>query len=264
MVEERILPTDIGPVSVRIYTPKGTGPFPVLMYFHGGGWVWCDADTHEATCRHLCRLADCIVIFVNYRRSPEYRFPAANDDAYYATKWVSDHAGEIHADPSRIAVGGDSAGGNMSAVLALRARETMDFRLAFQLLVYPVTDMSDMDGGTYETYGEGYFLTKALMKWFREQYLNSMEEALLPQVSPLLEKDLTGLPPALAITAEFDPLRQEGEAYAQRLADAGVAVQCSRYNGMIHPFWSMAGKIDQALAAYREAAGALQKAFGNA
>lgn len=260
-IENRTLDGQDGPISVRIYTPEGDGPFPVLAYFHGGGWVICNTGTHDAPCSKVCKYANCIVVSVDYRLSPEHKYPAANNDAYNTVLWLAKNGQTIDADPTRIAVGGDSAGGNMSAVTALRCRGQNGPKLAMQLLIYPVTDLLNMDNATYTAYGENYFLTKKMMEWFRGHYLNSLEEAKTPDVSPLFAKSLANLPPALVITAEFDPLREEGEAYAKRLAEEGVPVQCSRYNGMIHPFWSMQGVTDAADTACREAADALRKAF---
>ncbi len=267
-VEDRLLAGPDRDIPVRIYTPNGIGPipndpFPVLVHFHGGGWVVCSTATHDAPCQKLCHYAGCIVVSVDYRLSPEHRFPSANDDAFHTVQWIAANGSTIGADPKRIAVGGDSAGGNMAAVTALRCRDENGPELALQLLVYPVTDLSRMDTETYNTYGENYFLTKSTMAWFKQHYLNSPEEAESPYASPLLAPSLKHLPPALVITAEFDPLREEGENYARRLAEEGTPVQCSRYNGMIHPFWSMGGAIDRADHAHREAAEALRQAFAS-
>ncbi len=248
-------------LNARIYTPAGDGPFPVLVYYHGGGWVICNLDTHDSPCRSMCNLVNCIVVSVDYRLAPEHPFPAAADDAYAAAKWVHQNIARYNGDPNRIAVGGDSAGGNLSAVTSIKAKENGDLPLVFQMLIYPVTNMVSFDTDSYSQYAEGYFLTKSMMEWFRRLYMGSAS-AESPYASPLLADDLSGLPPALVVTAEFDPLRDEGEAYAKRLHEAGVSVQCSRYNGMIHPFWGMGGITSQAKAAHREAAECLKRAFG--
>jgi len=262
-VEDRAIPGPDGPIPARIYTPTGTGPFPVLVYFHGGGWVIGDIETHDGLCRSLCNGASCIVVSVDYRLAPEHRFPAAPEDCYAATAWVAQQAATFHGDSSRLAVGGDSAGGNLAAVVSLMARDRGGPPLAFQLLIYPATDLR-MESLSIEENGEGYYLTKRDMVWFRGHYLTSEQDMTNPLVSPLLAPDLHGLPSALIITAEFDPLRDEGEAYGQRLAEAGVPTTISRYHGMIHSFVRMAPILDQGKAAIGESCRALQAAFERA
>ena len=259
-VEDRSIPGPGGEIPVRIYTPAATGPQPALVYFHGGGWVIGDLDTHDSTCRTLANSAQCIVVSVDYRLAPEHKFPAAVDDAYAAAAWVADHAEEIGVDKRRVAVGGDSAGGNLAAVVALIARGKNTPRLAYQLLVYPITDY-DFETGSYRDNAEGYFLTRDAMKWFWGHYIRSEADGLDPRVSPLRADDLVGLPPALVITAEFDPLRDEGEAYAARLRDDGVPVTVTRYDGMIHGFWQMSGLLQQSRDALQQAAEGLRSAF---
>jgi len=248
-VENRVID---GGVAVRIYTPEGVAPRPALIYFHGGGWVVCDLDTHDVVCRAIARRSGAVVIAVDYRLAPEHKFPAAVDDCYLATRWVAGHTHELGIDPARIAVGGDSAGGNLAAVMALRSRDEPGLPIALQVMVYPVTDLSSFDTPSYKEFAEGYFLTTSEMVWFRDHYLARPEDACNIQASPLLARDLRGLPPALVITAEFDPLRDEGEAYARRLKEAGVRVQCTRYGGMVHPFFSLVGGVKQALEAIDE------------
>lgn len=260
-VENREMALPEANIPFRIYQPEGMGPFPALVYYHGGGWVVCDLDTHDDVCRRLCNLAGCVVVSVDYRLAPEDKFPIPVEDAYDALLWVDEHAAELNADASRIAVGGDSAGGNLSAVTALLVRDRGGPELALQLLIYPVTDLSSFNTQSYREYEDGYFLTRGMMEWFRDQYLVEPDDARSPHVSPLPFADLFGLPPALVITAEYDPLRDEGEAYAKRLHDAGVDVRCSRYNGMIHAFWSLAYDIPEADAAHQEAAKALRETF---
>jgi acetyl esterase/lipase len=259
-VSNRTIPGPAGDVPVRIYTPAGTPPFPALVYIHGGGWVIGNLDTHDGVCRSLTNGAGCVVVSVDYRLAPEHKFPAATEDAYAATCWVAAHAPSIGADPARIAVGGDSAGGNLSAVVALMARDRGTPRLCYQLLVYPVTDAA-CDTPSYRDNADGYFLTRDMMRWFWNHYLRSAADGENPYASPLRATNLRGLPPALVMTAEFDPLRDEGETYAARLRQADVPVTLSRYDGMIHGFFGMAGMIDRAKDAVKEAAAALRRAL---
>lgn len=226
-----------GEIPIRIYIPDGDGPFPLLVFFHGGGWVVCNLDTHDNVCRSLANGASCIVVSVDYRLAPEYKFPAALEDCYAATQWVAENAARLNGDASRIAVGGDSAGGNLTAVVALMARDRGGPPLVFQLLIYPVTDATGSSPSMTEN-AQGYGLTRDDMIWFTNHYLNNKDEQKNPLVSPLHAPDLIGLPPALIITAEYDPLRDEGELYGQRLKDAGVPVSMTRYDGMIHGFVS--------------------------
>jgi len=260
-VENLTIPGPAGQIPVRIYTPSGDGPFPVLVFFHGGGWVLCDLDTHDNLCRSLSNRACCIVVSVGYRLAPEHKFPAAVEDAYAATQWVAHNAHRINGDPARIAVGGDSAGGNLAAVVAIMARDRNGPRLIYQLLMYPVTDVASADTDSHRDYAEGYFLNRADGTWFCYNYLNSEDDRFNPLVSPLLTPDLSRLPPALVITAEFDVLRDEGEAYAKRLKKAGVSAKYTRYKGMIHGFLSMDGLLDQAKNGIAEASAALREAF---
>jgi acetyl esterase len=260
-VENRTIPGPLGDIPVRIYAPEGRGPLPVLVFFHGGGWVICNLETHDGLCRQLANAVGCMVVSVDYRLAPEHRFPAAAEDAYAATRWVADNAAAIGADPARVAVGGDSAGGNLTAVTALMARDRGGPGLVFQLIVYPVTDAP---GGTpsYRENAEGYFLTADQMHWYWGHYMGSETGRRDPYACPLRAPDLRNLPPALVITAEFDPLRDEGEAYAARMREAGVAVKLSRYDGMVHAFFSMAAVVDKGRQAVEEAAAALRGAFG--
>lgn len=259
-VENRAVPGPAGDIPVRIYTPTGRGPFPVLVFFHGGGWVICNLDTHDGMCRQLTNAAGCVVVSVDYRLAPEHRYPAAAEDAYAATRWVAANAAAIGADPARVAVGGDSAGGNLTAVVALMARDRGGPPLVFQLLVYPATDAPD-GTASYRDNADGYFLTAAAMRWYWGHYLGSNTACREPYACPLRAPDLQNLPPGLVITAEFDPLRDEGEAYAARLREAGVPVQVSRYDGMVHAFFGMSAQLDKGEQAVAEAAGALRAAF---
>jgi acetyl esterase len=262
-VLDRSLPGPGGPLPVRVYRPAGAGsaPLPALVYFHGGGFVLCNLDSHDGACRGLANAAGCAVVSVDYRLAPEHRFPAAPEDCYAATRFVAENAAALGLDPRRLAIGGDSAGGNLTAVVALMARDRGGPPLRFQLLIYPVTDCN-FETRSYRENAEGYFLTAKQMRWFWEHYLSEPGEAALPYASPLRAEKLGGLPPALVITAEYDPLRDEGEAWAARLREAGVPVTLSRYDGMIHGFFSMAHVVDRARDAQAEAGAALRAAFG--
>jgi acetyl esterase len=259
-VENRTIPGPDGPIPVRIYTPTGSGPHPLLVFFHGGGFVICSLDSHDGLCRALANEAACVVMSVDYRLAPEAKFPAAPEDCYAATCWAVAHAGEIGADPARVAIGGDSAGGNLTAVTALMARDRGGPALACQLLIYPVTDYA-FDTGSYTENAEGYMLTRAAMRWFWGHYLDSESDGTNPLASPLRATDLSDLPPAFVITAEFDPLRDEGEAYAARLREAGVSVELVRHDGMFHGFVSMFAILDQGKQALANASQQLRSAF---
>lgn len=250
-----------GRLPLRIYHPYERGAYPVLVYFHGGGWVLGDLDTHDPLCRALAHAADCVVVAVDYRLAPEHPFPAAVDDAEASVRWAAQHIQEFGGDPHRLAVGGDSAGGTLATVAARRLRDDPTIALAHQGLIYPVTDLTTLDTESYHRFAEGYFLTRAAMAWFRNHYLPKPEHAALPDASPLRRDDLGGLPPAFTLTAEFDPLRDEGEAYAAKLRDAGVAVTCVRAPGMVHGYLTLANAIDQAAEGIRTWASALKRAF---
>ncbi len=259
-VEDRWIAGTGGGFRVRIYTPDAPAPRPAMVYFHGGGWVLCNVDTHDTVCRAIAHRAGAVVVSVDYRLAPEHKFPAAVDDSYAATQWVVANAEALGVDPERITVGGDSAGGNLGAVISLKSRDENGPRIALQALIYPVTDLSSFGTPSYREFAEGHHLTLAEMEWFRNHYLRNLEDGLDPMASPLLAKDLSGLPPALIITAECDPLRDEGEAYAKRLEQAGVDVTCTRYPGVIHPFFSLAAAIPQALDAVQQVANAVRAA----
>lgn len=258
--EDRTVAGPGGDIPVRIYRPGGDGPHPVVVYLHGGGFVIGGIDTHDGLCQQLSVETPAIVVSVDYRLAPESRFPAAVDDAVAATAWVAAHAAELGGDPARVAVAGDSAGGNLAAVTARKARDNGGPAIAFQLLVYPVTDLAGSHPSQTEN-AEGYMLTAEMMEWFKHHYLGGADAAD-PDASPLLADDLAGLPPALVITAEYDPLRDEGEAYAARLAAAGVEARASRHAGMIHGFVSMGGLLDGGRVAVDEAVAALRAALG--
>ena len=261
-VEERTIPGAGGEMLTRIYMPYGTGPFPVLVYLHGGGWVIGDLEAYDATCRALTNAAGCLVVAMEYRLAPEYKFPAAPEDCYAATCWVSANAVAIGGDPRRIAIGGDSAGGNLTAVVAQMARDRGGPALVYQLLVYPVTNHG-YDTESYRENADGYLLTRDAMVWFWNHYLRSAADGDNPLASPLRANDLRGLPPAMVLTAEFDPLRDEGEAYAMRLQEAGVPVTLKRYAGTIHGFFSLGAVLDQGKQAMADAAAALRTIFAS-
>jgi len=225
-------------IPIRVYRPEGSPPFPVLVFLHGGGWVTGNLDTHDSMCRALTNAGDCVVVSVEYRLAPEHPFPAAVEDCYAATKWAEENASAIHGDPSRLAIGGDSAGGNLAAVVSQRSRDRDGPDLAYQLLIYPVTDRS-FDTTSYEENAEGYLLTKTDMEWYWDLYLEHDVDGRHPYASPLKARDLSGLPPATVVTCGFDPLRDEGIAYANRLEGAGVDVELRNYGGQIHGFMGM-------------------------
>ncbi|MDX2166776.1 MAG: alpha/beta hydrolase [Deltaproteobacteria bacterium] len=259
---DRTIPGPQADIPVRVYTPQGTAPFPLLVYFHGGGWVLGSLETHDGICRALASGAGCVVVSVDYRLAPEHRYPAAADDCYAATQWAAARAAELGADARRVAIGGDSAGGNLTAVVAQMARDRGGPALAFQLLIYPVTDATNLETASYRDNATGYLLTTADMHWFWDHYLgDGRPRAAEPYASPLKATSLAGLPPALVLTAEFDPLRDEGEAYARALEEAGVPARLTRYQGMIHGFFGMGALLDQANAAVKEACGNLRLAF---
>jgi acetyl esterase len=253
-VEDLAVSGPNGDVPVRLYASEYGGLRPALVYFHGGGFVFGNLDTHDGVCRALAKESGAVIIAVDYRLAPEHKFPAAVEDSYAVTLWVAGNAERLGIDAHRISVGGDSAGGNLATVVAMRCRDAGGPSLASQVLLYPVTDMSSFETVSHRELAEGYFLTRTAMQWFTGHYITSADLTRHPEVSPLLAPDLHSLPPALVITAEFDPLRDEGEAYAQRLEQAGVPVSITRYPGMIHGFISMRGVLSGGRQAIREAA----------
>ena len=244
-------------VPVRIYRP-GPEARAALVYLHGGGWVIGSVETHDPVCRRLAARAGCTVVSVDYRLAPEHPFPAAVEDAWTAFAWLAQNADALGLDRARLAVGGDSAGGNLAAVVARRARDR-GIALAFQLLVYPALDHA-FGTASYREHGDGLNLTRAEMEWYWQQYLGGRDGGD-PDASPLRAGDLGGVAPALVLTAGFDPLRDEGEAYAERLAAAGVPAQVLRYPGLIHGFLRMRAAVDAAAAALDEVADALREAL---
>jgi acetyl esterase len=248
-----------GVVPLRVYAPVGDAPLPAVVYFHGGGFVCGGLDTIDAPLRALANRAGCAVVSVGYRLAPEHRFPTAHQDAYAATAWVAANAAGLAIDPDRLAVAGDSCGGNLATSVALMARERGP-DLAFQALVYPMLDPA-CDSASQREFGEGFLVTRADLRWFWRHYLSSSEDAADPLASPLLTGVLEGLPRALVVTAEYDPLRDEGEAYADRLRGAGVAVTAKRYDGLIHACFQMGGVIDRSRAVIDDVARVLRTAL---
>ncbi|WP_404339660.1 alpha/beta hydrolase [Pseudoalteromonas mariniglutinosa] len=237
-VSEKTINVDGQNIKLVIVKPQGVkGTLPAFMYFHGGGWVLGDFSTHERLIRDLVQRSGAAAVYVDYTPSPEAKYPTAINQAYTATQWVAKHGKEIGVDGSRLAVAGNSVGGNMAAVVALKAKAAGTPKLKFQLLLWPVTDAS-FNNASYQAYGEGHFLTRNMMQWFWDNYTTSQEQRNEIYASPLraTTEQLTGLPPALIQTAEMDVLRDEGEAYGRHLNAAGVAVTTVRYNGMIHDF----------------------------
>ena len=240
--EDRTISGSQGDIPIRIYTPAGDGPFGVLMNFHGGGWVIGDLDTSDAVCREMATLAGVVVVSVDYSMAPEAPYPAAVLDAYDSTAWAADNMSALNGN-GKLGVTGESAGGNLSAVVALKARDEGGPAINFQCLLYPVTNC-DMTGGSYIENGEGYLLETASMKWFWDLYCPDVAQRNEEYASPAQANNLSGLPPALIVTAEFDPLRDEGEAYAAALTAAGNEATAVRYDGLVHDFMATAAMFD--------------------
>ncbi len=271
-VSNRAIPGPAGDIPLRIYSPHkphksgGSDPLGIFVFYHGGGWVIGDLDSHDRECRALCNGAGCIVVSVHYRLAPEHRFPAAPEDAYAALRWVADNAALIGGDPDRLAVGGDSAGGNLAAVVTLMARDQGGPALRFQLLIYPATDARDGDAYRSITQNAaGPFLSKETMAYFQAHYFgsgNTSAKRSDPRASPIAAPSHANLPPALVVTAEFDPLRDEGEAYARALEKAKVPVRLHRYDGMAHLFFQLSPVLAQGKELLSEASTALREALG--
>jgi acetyl esterase/lipase len=258
--EDRTIPGPGGDIPARVYSPAAEAVLPVVVYFHGGGWCIGDIASYDGVCRKLATASGLTVVSVDYRLAPEHTFPCAAEDCYAATRWIAEHADELGVDGTRLAVAGDSAGGNLAAVTAIFARDRGAPTIAFQLLAYPVID-GTMSFPSYKENAEGYLLTADDMAWFYEQYAGEGTDRKDPVLSPLYTPDLSGLPPALVISAEYDPLRDEGEAYADALQQAGVSARASRYDGMVHGFLPLDNVIPAAAGAMEEAAAALRNAL---
>jgi acetyl esterase len=264
--EDRRIPGPGSDIPIRIYWPRAAQAaelLPVLVWFHGGGFVIGDLDTHDSACRLLANRADCMVVAVDYRLAPESKFPAAVEDSHAAVRWLALHANEIGADARRIAVGGDSAGANLATVVALLARNDGYPKLAFQLLIYPCT-APEPETPSHRKFADGYLLTRANIVWFYKQYLRNQRDMQDFRFAPLVADDLSSLPPALVLVAGYDPLRDEGVEYARKLIEAGNRVSLTNYEGMTHGFYLAGGMLDAAKRAVAESAAALKAAFAEA
>ena len=259
-VEDKTFPGPAGPVPIRIYTPSGSGPFPVVLYIHGGGWVIATLDTYDASARALTNAAQAVVVSTHYRQAPEHKFPGAHDDTWAAYEWVLKNAKSFNGDSTRVAIAGESAGGNMAAAIAMVARDRKVQMPVHQLLVYPVANHA-FDTPSYQENTNAKPLGKAGMQWFFGHYLKTTADGDNPRVSILRAGNLKGLPPATIITAQIDPLRSEGEMYANKLKDAGVDVRYQNYDGVTHEFFGMGAVVDKAKQAVQLAGGQLKAAF---
>lgn len=261
----RVINQDIpglaGPIPVRIYVPENSGPLPVVLYFHGGGWVNGSLNTHDNISRKIARDGKVIVVAVDYRRAPEHPFPAPVQDCYAALQWASLHAADFGGDGTLLGVAGDSAGGNLAAVITLMARDRKGPKISAQVLLYPATNIATMNTESHKNFAAGYLLTRAGLERFSDFYAPNLEDRTKSEVSPLLAENLSGLPSALVITAEFDPLRDEGEAYADRLKKAGVKTTAKRYPGVVHGFIAAQRILPQAELAIAEVGAFLQQEF---
>ncbi|RBY83050.1 alpha/beta hydrolase [Geodermatophilus sp. TF02-6] len=261
-VRDLTVPGPAGNLPVRVYTPTGS-PRGVLVYFHGGGWVIGTIEIVDSPCRALADAAGCVVVAAQYRLAPESAYPAAPEDCYAVTQWVAEHEAELGTEPAGIVVAGDSAGGNLAAVVALMARDRGGPQLAFQALIYPVTDVASFETDSYGQNAEGYLLTARSMRWFRDHYVPDESRRAEPYASPLRADDLSGLPPAFVAVAEFDPLHDDGERYAKALEQAGGQVELKRYEGQIHGIFWLSGACSQAFdPLVSDLAAAVRKALG--
>jgi len=260
-VGDRTVPGPDGALPVRIYTPNGS-PRGAVVYFHGGGWVIGNIEVVDAPCRALADATGCVVVSAQYRLAPESAYPAAAEDCYAVTSWVAEHLEELGTEPAGLVVAGDSAGGNLAAVVALMARDRGGPEIAFQALVYPVTDLADMATDSYRDNAEGYLLTAASMRWFRDHYVPDEDRRREPYVSPVYAEDLSGLPPAFIATMEFDPLRDDGEKYGELLRQADVPVTVQRYDGQVHGLFWLGGMCDRYSALMDDLAREVKAALG--
>jgi acetyl esterase len=264
--EDRRIPGPGSDIAIRIYTPRELKPsekMPILIWYHGGGFVIGSLDTHDSACRMLANQADCLVVSVDYRLAPEYKFPAGVEDCQAAMKWVALHAVEFGGDPACIAVGGDSAGANLATVMAILARDAAHPKLVFQLLIYPCV-APEPETGSHHKFKEGYVLSRNSITWFYKQYLRTGKDAKDFRFAPLIHDDLSSLPPSLILVAGYDPLRDEGIEYAKRLIEAGNRVRLTNYEGMVHGFFLMGGALDASRRAVAESAAALKEGFDSA
>jgi acetyl esterase/lipase len=259
-VVNRMIPGPGGEIPVRIYTPKGSGPFPVVVYYHGGGWVIANLDTYDASPRAITNLANAVVVSSHYRQAPEHKFPAAHQDAFAAYRWALKNAKALKGDSSRVAVMGESAGGNLAASVSMMARDSSLQLPVYQVLVYPIAG-SDVNSPSYQENADAKPLNKPMMQWFFEKYLRTPADGKSPMID-LVRADVAGLPPATVITAQIDPLRSEGKDLADRLKDAGVRVDYKNYDGVTHEFFGMGAVVDEAKQAEQQAAEGLKNGFG--
>lgn len=263
-VWDTTIPGRSGPgIRVRCYQPRAEQPCGTLVYFHGGGWTLGSIESHEPVCRVLARAAGCLIISVDYRLAPDHKFPAALHDCLAVTRWAFRNCRRL-GSPRKVAIGGDSAGGNLAAAVALWNRDTSGPAALCQLLVCPAVGDPRSQSASYRAFGSGYFLTASDMLWFWQNYSSSADDERNPYALPLEAREFSGLPPAIILTAEYDPLRDDGERYAEKLRDAGVPVFLKRYDGAFHGFWNMAGVLDAGQIALRDASAKLREAFENA
>lgn len=260
-VENRSIPADGRQIPVRVYTPKGDGPFPVTVYIHGGGWVIATLDTYDASCRVLTNMSNCVVVSVDYRQAPEHKFPAAHEDCYGVLQWVMNNAKEVNGDPARVAIAGESAGGNMAAAACLMAKDRNGKMPVHQLLIYPVSNYA-FDTPSYRLNANAKPLNKAMMGWFFDKYVSKPQDGQNKYLSITRADNLKGLSPATVITAEIDPLMSEGKTFSQKLQAEGVPVKYKNFNGVTHEFFGMGTVVDEAKAAEEFAADSLKTAFG--
>jgi acetyl esterase len=259
-VVDRMIPGPGGQIPVRIYTPRGSGPFPVLVYYHGGGWVIANLDTYDASARAMTNLANAVVVSSHYRQGPEHRFPAAHQDAFAAYRWVLKNAGSLKGDTSKVAVMGESAGGNLAATVSMMARDSGVPLPVYQVLVYPIAGF-DLNTPSYQENAEAKPLNKPMMQWFFDQYLRTPADGKSPLID-LVQADLKGLPPSTVITAQIDPLRSEGKDLADRMRQTGSDVDYRNYEGVAHEFFGMGAVVEDAKQAQRQAADGLKRGFG--
>jgi acetyl esterase/lipase len=259
-VVDRMISGPGGEIPVRIYTPQGPGPFPVVVYYHGGGWVIANLDTYDASPRVMVNLANAVVVSSHYRQGPEHKFPAAHEDAFAAYRWILKNAKSLNGDPSKVAVMGESAGGNLAAAVSMMARDSSVQLPVYQVLVYPIAG-SDVNTASYQENAAAKPLNKPMMQWFFQKYLRTPADGKSPLID-LVNADLQGLPDATVITAQIDPLRSEGKQLADRLKHAGVEVEYRNYDGVTHEFFGMGSVVDEARQGEQQAAAGLKRGFG--
>jgi len=260
-VDNQHIPTDDFDIPIRIYSNHVDTNLPVLLFFHGGGWVVGNIDTHDGVCRQLAKVAKVLIVSVDYRLAPEHPYPIPLMDCYAALEWIYKNAAIIGGNPQKIAVGGDSAGGNLAAAVCLKTKAENGPKISYQTLIYPVTDLSKLTTTSYQNFATKFFLTKEMMAQYINYYIADEPTKLEAYASPLLAQDLSNLPPALVITAGFDPLRDEGEAYGERLKAAGVPTTITRYNGTIHGFFGLAALGESGGLAVKEVGDKLTEVF---